>query len=161
MKPVVWFAGLIVLIAFLFPNGLPLTFPARPVTPVTPVVPEPPAPVIETDAAVLETLKPATAVDRAHIAGTYLGAIDVLRRDNGKLIKTTEQWATYQARMLNLSVDGTAIKGKYPGLDVAIDNVFVRLLGTTQGANDVLAVNADVLAKLVKACEIVANSAQK
>jgi hypothetical protein len=87
--------------------------------------------------------------------------MDVLRRDNGRLIKTTEQWATYQARMLNLSVDGTSIKGKYPGLDVAIDNVFVRVLGTTPGANDVLAVNADVLAKLVKACEIVANSAQK
>jgi len=161
MKPVVWFAGLIVLIAFLFPNGIPVNFPRpRPPQP-TPVVPEPPAPVIETDTAVVDALKAATAVDRAHIAGTYLGAMDVLRRDNGRLIKTTEQWATYQARMLNLSVDGTSIKGKYTGLDVAIDNVFVRVLGTTPGANDVLAVNADVLAKLVKACEIVANSAQK
>jgi len=160
MKPVVWFAGLIVLIAFLFPNGLPLNFPVNPPSP-PPVVPVPPAPVIETDDAVLAALKPATAVDRAHVAGTYLGAIDVLRRDNGKLIKTTEQWARYQARMLDLSVAGTAIKGKYPGLDLAIDNVFVRVLGTEPGNNEVLAVDPAVLAKLIKACEIVANSAQK
>lgn len=149
MKKLVWIAGVVLALSFVFPNGI--TIP-QPVTPVNPV----PAPVVNTDAAIVNLLRNAPATDKAAVRGIYLGAADVLRRDGGKQMRTTEHWANYQARALTFAVDGTELKGKYPGLDVAIDDVFSRALVT----KDVVAVDTAVLQKLIDSCETIANSAR-
>lgn len=151
MKKLVWIAGVVLALSFVFPNGVTINLP----TPVVPVDPTP-APVGNKDPKIAALLRGASAKDRASVRGIYTGAADVLRRDGGKQMRTTEHWANYQARALNFAVDGTDLKGKYPGLDVAIDEVFARLVGT----KDVVAVDAVMLQKLIEACETVANSAK-
>lgn len=145
MKKLVWVAGLVLLLAFVYPNGikLPLSGPPTDV----------PANV-DVDAAVVEALADATAEDKAHVAGTYDGMLRVFNRDKGVRIKTTEKWADFQANTLQLAIE-TA--GEYPGLDVAIENVFKTQLGT----DDVLPTNSDTQQKIVAACQIISASARK
>lgn len=145
MKYLVWVFGGLLLLSFLFPNGVSL--PVKPVTPV--VVPDSP---VETDATIVKLLANATPEDRANVNGIYSGLKTVINRDSGELVSTTEKWALLQANTLKLAVEQV---NKYPGLDVAIDNVFRQQVGT----DDVAAVNASMVEKLSKACEIIANSA--
>jgi hypothetical protein len=146
MKKLVWVAGLILLLALVYPNGIKL--PAPKPAPV-------PAPVdVETDVAVVTALESATAADKQHVAGTYNGMLRVLNRDKGARIKTTEKWADFQANTLQLAVE---TPGKYEGLDVAIENVFKAQLGT----DDVLPTNEETQQKLAKACQIIIASALK
>ena len=90
--------------------------------------------------------------DKARVNSVYEGMAFVLTRDGGKRISTTEQWADLQANTLQLAIEQP---GKYPGLDVAIENVFVAKVGT----KDVLPSNADTRAKLIDACKTIASSA--
>jgi len=144
MKKLVWVAGLVLLVALFFPNGISLPTP-KPV----------PAPVdVETDATIVKILAEATPEDKAHIAGVYDAMATVLRRDNGVRIKTTERWSDYQANTLQLAME---TPGKYEGLDVAIEDVFKKTVGT----DDVLPNNPETQQRLVKACEVVAASARK
>lgn len=147
MKYVVWVFGALLLLSFAFPNGVTL-----PVTPKPPVV-QPETPVV-TDEAIVNVLADATAEDRARVNGIYSGLKAVIERDNGDLVTTTEKWALLQANTLKLAVEQV---NKYPGLDVAIDNVFKEQIGTM----DVATVNADMVKKLATACEIIANSAAR
>lgn len=144
MKKLIWVAGLILALAFVYPNGF--TWPAVKPVPV-------PVDVVASDE-IVKILKDATAEDKAHVAGIYAAMATVLKRDNGVRIKTTEKWADYQANMLQLAVE---TPGKYPGLDVAIENVFKSQLGT----DDVAAVTVETQQKILKACQIIAASAQK
>lgn len=146
MKKLVWVAGLVLVVALLFPNGITLPKPQPTPAPVDVDVP--------VDAAVVKALATATPEDKAHVAGIYDAMATVLKRDNGQRIKTTERWADYQANMLQLAV---TTPGKYEGLDVAIEGVFKTQLGT----DDVIANNPETQQKLVKACEIIAASARK
>lgn len=146
MKKLVWVAGLLLVVALLYPNGFSLPLP-----PPKPV----PAPVdVETDEAVVKALATATAEDKQHVAGTYEGMLRVLNRDKGVRIKTTEKWADFQANTLQLAME---TPGKYEGLDIAIENVFKTQLGT----DDVLPTNADTQQRLAKACQIIIASARK
>lgn len=146
MKKLVWVAGLVLLFALVFPNGISLPTP-KPV----PV----PAPVdAPTDAEIVKILSEATPDDKAHVAAVYDAMAAVLKRDNGVRIKTTERWSDYQANTLQLAVE---TPGVYPGLDAAIEAVFKREVGT----DDVLPNNPETQQKLVKACEIVSASARK
>lgn len=145
MKYLVWVFGGLLLLSFVFPKGVSL--PAKPVSPA--VVPNSPA---ETDATIVKLLANATPEDRANVNGIYSGLKTVINRDGGELVSTTEKWALLQANTLKLAVEQV---NKYPGLDVAIDNVFRQQVGT----DDVSAVNAAMVEKLSKACEIIANSA--
>lgn len=150
MKPLVWLAGLFLVVTLVFPNGF--SFPVKPQPTPTPVVP------VEgtTDAAIVALLRNADPADKARVAGIYSALRDVLARDAGKLVTTSEQWALWQANTLQAAVDGTQLKGKYPGLDVAIENVFVAQLGKDK---DVVPADATVRSKIDEACAIVVASA--
>lgn len=154
MKKLVWLAGALLVFSLLFPNGITLPTRPNPVPGPTPVNPAPvPAPV-EKDAKIAEILANADAVDRARIYDVYTALAAVTRRDAGKRVNTTEKWAELQANTLQLAID---TPGKYPGLDVAIEAVFARVIGT----DDVLAITPEVATRLVTAAEIIAASAKK
>lgn len=155
MKPVVWLGGLFLLLTFVFPNGLPLSVPAPKPKP-TPVVPDN-KPVVPADPTIAGLMAQAPAEDRNHVAGTYAGLHDVVRRDAGKLVKTTEQWALLQANALALAVDGTKLKGKYPELDVAIEAVFESKLGKDK---EVAPSDESTRAKILEACSVIVSSVQ-
>lgn len=146
MKKLVWVAGLILVLAIFYPNGISLSKPEPGPTP-TPVN-------VEISAAVVSALADATAEDKAHVAGIYDAMAAVLKRDAGKRIKNTERWADYQANTLQLAVTEP---GKYPGLDVAIEETFKTQVGT----DDVVPTDAATQQKLITACEIIAASARK
>jgi len=154
MKPIVWLAGIFLLLTFVFPNGfsLPVGPPPQP-APVTPDVP----PVGPVDQTIVSLLANAPAADKARVAGIYNGLIDVLTRDAGKLVKTTEQWALLQANTLQAAIDGTKLKGKYPGLDVAIEAVFDSKLGKEK---DVVPADTTTRLKIIEACNVIVASAQ-
>lgn len=136
---------LLVGLALKFPNGVP--FPVT--TPDAVVVPAG-----ETDAALVGILENATDEDKARVVSVYEGMQYVLKRDAGKRINTTEKFSDWQANTLQLAVE---TPGKYPGLDKAIEAVFVRLVGT----DDVVPATPDVQQKLIEACKVVAASAKK
>ena len=148
MKKLVWLAGAILVLSFVFPDGI--SFPA----PAPAPAPAPPPVVVPVANDVVAALQSATAEDRRRIVGVYSAMEFVLRRDNGQRIKTTEQWADFQANTLQLAIESP---GKYPGLDVAIEKVFLDTVGT----DDVLPTNPETRGKLIKACQIIAESAKK
>lgn len=153
MKKFVWFAGALLLISLIFPNGIPVMPPPTPPVP-SPVVPDQPVtPAGEVNARIVELLGAASQDERNRISDAYTGLKTVTLRDGGKRVNTTEKWSELQANTLQLAVDSP---GKYPGLDAAIEGVFAEKLGT----NDVLAITPEVMQRLVKACEVVSASAQ-
>jgi hypothetical protein len=145
MKKLVWVAGLLLLLSVVFPNGVKIPVPTN--------TPDAVVPAGETDPVIAALLRDATAEDKGRVVSIYEGLQFVLKRDKGQRINTTEKWAELQANTLQLAVEQV---GKYPNLDVAINDVFKRVLGT----DDVLPGNADTQLKLTKACEIIANSAR-
>lgn len=147
MKKLVWVAGALLLFSFVFPNGISLPRGPKP----TPVDPAPIGPAAAPDAKIVEILAAAAPADLDRIYSVYSGMSLVTKRDGGKRLNTTEKWAEYQANTLQLAID---TPGKYPGLDVAIEAVFARKLGT----DDVLAMTPEVVARLVEAADIVAAS---
>lgn len=147
MKNFVWIAAALLVLSFIYPNG--------PTLPVRPPVPQPapaPAPVVDERLAAL--LAKADAADKQRIADVYNALIFVLRRDAGARVTTTEQWADLAANTLQLAIE---TPGKYPGVDTAIESVFLATVGT----DDVLPNNPDTQQKLIAACEIVVNSASR
>lgn len=147
MKRIVWVAAAILLLSFLFPEGVKLPAPE----PAVPVAPEPARPVDDT---IVGLLVNADAADKARIASVYEGLRTVLARDKGENVKTTEKFALVHAKTLQLAIE---TPGKYGALDEAIEGVFSRTLGT----DDVLAVTDETLGKLLAACDVIINSAQK
>lgn len=146
MKKLVWVAGVILLLSFVFPNGVPLPV----VKPAVDVV-EPSA---TADAEIASLLRNADAADKGRVRSIYSGLAAVLRRDaTVKRLRNTEQWAEVQAATLDLAVEQV---GKYPGLDVAINNVFLRVVGT----DDVMPANDVIRGKLIEACDVITASAR-
>lgn len=147
MKNLIWLAAALLVLSFVYPNGPSL--PSRP-----PVAPEP-APVVgPVDESLVKLLANATTADKVRIADVYDALIFVLKRDAGKRVVTTEQWADLMANTLQLAIE---TPGKYPGVDEAIETIFT----TTVGTDDVLPGNPETQKKLIAACEIVANSARR
>lgn len=153
MKRIVWLAAVVVLIAFLFPNGLPLPKPApSPApTPVTPIVPDP---AVAVDDTIVTLLKNADRADKNRIVSVYTGLRTVMARDKGESIRNTEKFSLLQARTLKLAVD---TPGKYAGLDEAIESVFAKAVGT----DDVVPMTKEILDGVLSACDIIIQSAQK
>lgn len=142
-----WLAGALLAVSIVFPNGPKL---GKPVAPVAPVAEH------DTNAEIVRVLAAATAADKANVNGIYTALATILRRDIAKppaRITTTEQWADLQANTLQLAIEQV---GKYPGLDKAIEAVFLAKLGT----DDVLPGTPDTQAKLIDACETIASSAR-
>ena len=139
-----WLAGALLAVSIVFPNGPKLGQPVAPVAP---------AEEHATDAEIVKLLTNADSADKARINGIYTALAAVLKKDAGKRIATTEQWADLQANTLQLAIDQA---GKYPGLDRAIEAVFLAKLGT----DDVLPGTLETQAKLIDACETIAASAR-
>ena len=144
MKKLVLLAGVVLLLSFVFPNGLPALKPK-------PVVPVPAA--VTADATIAKVLHNAESADKARVVSIYEGMHRVLSRDAGARINTTEKWAEFQANTLDLAVEQV---GKYPGLDDAIEAVFAAQTGT----DDVLPATPETQQKLLRACEIIIASAR-
>lgn len=140
---ILWLAGAMLAVSLLFPNGFSSQKPADESAPAAPK---------ETDPDVVAKLVDATPAELARINGVYSALVVVLKRDVGKRVKTTEQWEELAANTLQLAIEHP---GTHSGLDEAIEAVFVKTVGTT----DVLPNNPDTQAKLIKAAEIIANSA--
>jgi hypothetical protein len=142
-----WLAGALLAASIVFPNGLKLGKPAAPVAPVAEHA---------TDAEIVRVLAEATAADKANVNGIYTALATILRRDIAKppmRITTTEKWADLQANTLQLAIEQV---GKYPGLDKAIEAVFLAKVGT----DDVVQGSPETHAKLIDACETIASSAR-
>lgn len=154
MKKLVWIAGLVVLLAFAFPNGFEIPVPAPTPAPA-PIVP---GPAVVTDPTIVKILESATLEDRNRIIGVYAGLRTVLARDNGARLNNTEKWAEVQAATLQMAID---TQGKYPGLDVAIENVFKTAVQSAGvDAAVVNPVKGAVLTGLLAACETLVASAR-
>lgn len=154
MKKFIWLSGLLLLASFVFPNGLPM--PVVPTPAPSPVTPDD-KPAGPTDPTIVKLLASAPPADKWHVAGTYQGLINVLTRDAGKQVKTTEQWAMLQSNTLKLATDGTPLKGKYTGLDVAIEAVFDSKLGKDK---EVIPADPAVRNKIIEACGVIIESAR-
>jgi hypothetical protein len=145
MKKLVWLAGLILLASFVEPY-------VRGTYQQTTVVVD----TSSTEAAdptIQQLLSSASAADKADVRGVYKALRTVVTRDAGKRVVTTEQWRDLHANTLQLVVTQA---NKYPGLDEAIEKVFLATLGT----DDVLPGNEQTRSKIVEACDIIINSAK-
>lgn len=102
------------------PNPLPEPQPAPQPTPTPVVVPTSP---------VTAALLPATKQDKARVAAFYSAMADVVERDP-KLVKTVGNFRELHARSLDAAFKGTDLPGKYPGLDLAINDRLKAAVGT-------------------------------
>ena len=59
--------------------------------------------------------------DRSHLKGIYLSLADVTEQDNGKLLTTVGMWRQLHINTLKLAA--ADMRGKYPGLDLAVEKV--------------------------------------
>lgn len=113
----------------------------------TPVVVAPQSPVTA-------ALSPASRQDKARVAAFYSALADVVERDQG-VVATVGTFRELHARSLDLAFKGTDLPGKYPGLDVAINEQLVKAVG----ADDVPLPPAKKQS-LVQALKDVANAAR-
>lgn len=148
MKSLVWVLGLLLALSFVVPDTMPVWVPV-PTPPVTPNI----SPDVQTDANVVAALSNASAQDRFHVFDIYSSMAKVIKRDKGEFISTSEQFAKLQERALTMAIEQP---GKYPGLDKAIEAVFMSAFET----DDVVAITEPVRENLIKACEVIAKSAQ-
>ena len=63
----------------------------------------------------------ASRSDRSHLKGIYLSLADVTEKDNGTLITTVGMWRQLHINTLKLAA--ADMRGKYAGLDVAVEKV--------------------------------------
>lgn len=145
MKNLVWLSAALLVLSLVFPNGVSLE--------TTATQSEYSVPDADPDAKVSSLLANASAKDRGDVVGVYTALHRVLSRDGGQRVSNTEKWASLQENTLQLVIEQV---NKYPGLDVAIEDVFKRSVGT----DDVTPVRGETLPKLLKACEIVVASAR-
>lgn len=91
------------------------------------------------------------ASDREYLANLYDAMTFVILRDGQRdapIVSTTQKFADFHAGSLRLAIDKAKV-GQYPGLDRAIDQVFV-----SAGGPEVKAIDADTRTKLVAACQV-------
>lgn len=67
--------------------------------------------------------------DRAELRRFYRDLRNVTTRDAGKLIPNTVVWRAVYQNSLKLAFDQTPLKGKYDGLDKAVDAEILRDVG--------------------------------
>jgi hypothetical protein len=71
-------------------------------------------------------LQSAPSTDKAKVRGVYRALADVTQRDAGRLITSTSVWRAIHSDALRLAVGGTDLLGKYPGLDVAVEETLAK-----------------------------------
>lgn len=93
-------------------------------------------------------LKSASKADRLYIAALYDALADVLRRDAGRNVTTTSAWRAIHSASLRLAVGGTPLKGKYPGLDRAVEETLSKYYGLED-----VALTPELIKQIIAACE--------
>ena len=100
--------------------------------------------------AILPKMLPA---DRAYLSAFYDATRFVLTQDGERstpIIGDTDKFTVFHAGSLQLAIQKKNV-GKYPGLDKAIDAVFLNAAGA-----DVKAIDRDTREKLLAACNVLA-----
>jgi hypothetical protein len=105
------------------------------------------------DGPVAAAMASASRSDRAHLKGIYLSLADVTEKDNGKLISTVGMWRQLHSNTLKLAA--ADMRGKYAGLDVAVEKVMADSFPL-----DDVAMSAPLVAKIVAACKEVAKQSE-
>lgn len=98
---------------------------------------------------VAEVMAKATREDRAKLARIYTALAVVTERDAGKDIATVGVWRDVHSATLRMAVG--EMKGRYPGLDVAVE----RVLQDRVVPEDV-PLTGEVLTEIIAGCEEVA-----
>lgn len=102
---------------------------------------------------VADAMSAATRQDKAKLRGIYTALADVTERDGGKAIATVGVWRDVHSATLRLAVGD--MKGKYPGLDVAVEKVLAQHVST-----DDVALKGDTLNAVVAGCREVAKQGE-
>ena len=98
--------------------------------------------------AILPKMLPA---DRQYLSSFYDATSFILTQDGARstpIIGDTDKFTVFHAGSLQLAIEKKNV-GKYPGLDKAVDAVFLNASGA-----DVAAIDADKRAKLIAACNV-------
>ena len=97
---------------------------------------------------VAQTLRSAPSADREFVASIYRSLADVVWRDAGQRLTTAAIWRAVHRDTLALAVGSGPIKGKYPGLDTAVEETLAKYY-TLQDT----AMTPELVAKIIAACE--------
>jgi hypothetical protein len=87
------------------------------------------APVVAPTNPVTAALSPASRQDKARVAAFYSAMADVVERE-AETAPTVGLFRTLHSRSLDRAFKGTDLPGKYPGLDVAINDQLTKAVGT-------------------------------
>jgi hypothetical protein len=88
-----------------------------------------PLPPVAPPHAVTAALSPAGSQDKARVAAFYSALADVVERESS-VAQTVGGFRELHGRSLDRAFKGTDLPGKYPGLDVAINDLLVEAVGT-------------------------------
>lgn len=98
---------------------------------------------------VADVMAKASRADRAKLARIYTALADVTENDGGKLITTLGVWRDVHSAQLRLAVG--EMKGRYPGLDVAVEKVLAEHV-----LPEDVAMKGETLEEVVAGCREVA-----
>ena len=87
-----------------------------------------PSVVVPPTSPVTAALSPASRQDKARVAAFYSSLADVVERD-ATAISTVGVFRELHSKSLDLAFKGTDLPGKYPGLDLAINDQLVAAVG--------------------------------
>lgn len=102
---------------------------------------------------VAAALSSATSSDRAKVSAIYRALADVTQRDAGGQIATMSIWRDVHRSALRLAAG--ELKGKYAGLDVAVEKVLAEHMSL-----DDVPMAADQVEKVVAGCREVERQAK-
>ncbi len=102
---------------------------------------------------VAAALKSATSADRARVRGIYAGLADVTERDGGSQIGRVAVWRDVHRAALKLAAG--ELKGKYQGLDVAVEEVLAKHF-----ALDDVTLTKELAGKIAAGCREVAKQSE-
>jgi hypothetical protein len=91
--------------------------------------------------------------DRSHLKGIYLSLADKTEEDNGTLLTTVGMWRQLHSNMLKLAA--SKMRGKYPGLDVAVEKVMADKFPL-----DDVPLSAPLVNQIAAACREVAKQSE-
>jgi hypothetical protein len=95
----------------------------------------------------------ASRSDRSHLKGIYLSLADVTEKDNGTLITTVGMWRQLHINTLKLAA--ADMRGKYAGLDVAVEKVM-----SDKFPLDDAPLSASLVTQIAAACREVAKQSE-
>jgi hypothetical protein len=108
----------------------------------------PSVPLLAPAGPVAAALSTAPRTDRSFIGRIYRALGDVTKRGYAEQrITTVSAWRNVHRSALGLAADSSNVKGKYPGLDVAVEGVLAKHF-----ALDDVALTPELVEKIVAGC---------